>query len=311
MPVYEAAKQCIEAFRQRHDLAMRMEIDAFVVHHSDVRLYLEDEDRWKNKKEGVLAEREAWVSAALERHDKNLLLQAEAAKWNWSPLFMRLLQKPPPGFLTLPCKHNEEEFKNILTWIRSECRSQDDNSEAPPFVRALKLFRRRENGVEAPMICPRVGITSQFLYERMAQVTIAMKDLPTVGILMFPSMDTKSAYFKTFCDVVASGYGFEEQVKIDESRMRACFWRECKDMLALDKEDNLCVLWLEASKTRREKALEDFWRVMLLCEGVDLGYALGCLDWTGEWKVVPHDVPNAMTALCDLSMKFCKDQLSP
>ena len=311
MPVYEAAKMCIEAFRQRHDVAMRMEIEQFIAHHHSVRQYQEEEDAWKSQREGVLADRRAWVTAALERHDRNVLLQAEALKWNWSPLFMRLLQKPAPGFLTLPCRHNEEEFQNILTWIRSECRSQDEEVEAPPFVRALKLFSRRENGVEAPMICPRVGITSQFLYDRMQQVKFAMKDLPTVGLLLFPSMDTNSADFKAFTDVTASGAGFEEQVKVGEVWMRKCFWRACKDMLALDKEDDLRVLWLEASKARREKALEDFWRIMLLREGVDLGYALGCLDWTGEWKIVPGDVIAAMTALRDLSMQFCRDQLRP
>ncbi|KAG0556533.1 hypothetical protein KC19_11G060600 [Ceratodon purpureus] len=137
--------------------------------------------------------------------------------------------------------------------------------DPPPFVRALKPFSRRENGVEAPMICPRVGITSQVLYDRMQQVKFAMRDLPTVGILLFPSMDTKSAEYKTFCEVTGSGTGFEE---------RSCFWRACKDMLALDKEGDLRVLWLEASKGRREKALEDFWRVMLLREG---------LTWVTHW----------------------------
>lgn len=82
-------------------------------------------------------------------------------------------------------------------------------------------------------------------------------------------------------------------------------------MLAMDKEDDLRCLWLDASNERRDMALEAFRGVMLLREGVDLEYALGCLDLTGEWKVIPNDVVQAMKDLRTVSMKFCMEKLSP
>lgn len=313
--VYEAAKQCLEAFRKKDDRLMTMEIDAFIRHHSDVCTYQQQADARQRAKEAVLAQRSAYVAAALEKYDRNLLLEAEARVWQWSPLFLRLLEKPVPGFLTLPCRHNEEEFQDILTWVRAECQHQVGKTTAPPFVRALKLFSRGENGVDAPMICPRVGVSwlasPGSLYDRMPQVKFAMKDLPTLGMLLFPTMDITSEEFQAFTDVTSSGVGFEGLLDMAASWMRACFWRACNDMLALDKEDELRVLWLEASKERRDRALEAFWRIMLLREGVDLEYALCCLDWTGEWNVVPQDVLQAMKDLRDVSMKFCLTRLSP
>ena len=138
---------------------MTMEIDAFIRHHNDVCSYQQQSDVRQRAKEAVLAQRSAYVSKALEMYDRKLLVDAEARLWKWSPLFLRLLEKPVPGFLTLPCRHNEEEFQDILTWIRTECRRQEGKTTAPPFVRALKLFSRGENGVDAPMICPRVGVS--------------------------------------------------------------------------------------------------------------------------------------------------------
>lgn len=290
---------------------MTMEIDAFIRHHNDVCSYQQQSDVRQRAKEAVLAQRSAYVSKALEMYDRKLLVDAEARLWKWSPLFLRLLEKPVPGFLTLPCRHNEEEFQDILTWIRTECCRQEGKTTAPPFVRALKLFSRGENGVDAPMICPRVGVSPGFLQDRMQQVKFASKDLPTLGKLLFPTMDITSEEFQAFMDVTSRGVGFEGLVDMALSWMRACFWRACNDMLALDKEDDLRVLWLEASKERRERALESFWRVMLLREGVDLEYALGCLDWTWEWNGVPQDVLQAMKDLRDVSMKFCLTKLSP
>jgi len=46
MPVYEAAKQCLEAFRIKDELAMNNEIQAFIRHHSNVRVYQQHVDAW-------------------------------------------------------------------------------------------------------------------------------------------------------------------------------------------------------------------------------------------------------------------------
>lgn len=145
----------------------------------------------------------------------------------------------------------------------------------------------------------------------MQQVKFAMQDLRTLGMLLFSTMDTSTAEFKDFLQVCTTGVGFEGCVEQAASWIRSCFWRACKDMKALDKEDDLRVLWTEASKERRDRALESFWQVMLLREGVDLQYALGCLDMTGEWSVVPDDVLQAMKTLRDASMRYCLSKLNP
>jgi hypothetical protein len=311
MPVYEAAKQCLEAFRIKDELAMNNEIQAFIRHHSNVRVYQQHVDAWQLAKETLKSQRAAFVAAGLERYDRGLLLEAEAQMWQWSPLRLRLLEKPVPGFLTLPCKHNEEEFQDILTWIRAQCSLQDIRTSPPPFVRALKLFSRRENGVDAPMICPRVGVSHNFMLARMAQVKFAMRDLPTLGLFLFPSMDTTAPDFEDFLEVTATGNNFEALHAKAASWMRLCFWRACNDMLSMDKEDDLRCLWLDASQERRDRALEAFRSVMLLREGVDLEYALACLDLSTECKVIPTDVVQAMKDVQTVSMKFCMEKLRP
>lgn len=160
------------------------------------------------------------------------------------------------------------------------------------------------------MICPRVGVSHNFMLDNMAQVKIAIRDLPTLGLFLFPSMDTTTTNFEAFLEVTATGNNFEAMDAKAASWMRSCLWRACKDMLAMDKEDDLRCLWLEVSKERRDMALEAFRHVMLLREGVDLQYALGCLDLTGEWKVIPADVVHAMKDLRIVSMKFYMEKLS-
>ena len=59
------------------------------------------------------------IVKGFERYDKKLILEAEARVWSWSSLHLRLLEKPVLDFLQLPCQHNEEEFQDILTWIRA------------------------------------------------------------------------------------------------------------------------------------------------------------------------------------------------
>ena len=311
MPVYEAAKHCLEAFRIKDELAMNNEIQAFIRHHSNVRVYQQHVDAWQLAKETLKSQRAAFVAAGLDRYDRGLLLESEAQMWQWSPLRLRLLEKPVPGFLTLPCKHNEEEFQDILTWIRGQCSLQDTRTSPPPFVRALKLFSRRENGVDAPLICPRVGVSHSFILARMAQVKFAMRDLHTLGLFLFPSMDTTAPDLEAFLEVTATGNNFEALHAKAASWIRLCFWRACNDMLSMDKEDDLRCLWLDASNERRDRALEAFRRVMLLREGVDLEYALACLDLSTECKVIPTDVVQAMKDLQTVSMKFCREKLTP
>ena len=44
--------------------------------------------------------------------------------------------------------------------------------------------------------------------------------------------------------------GFETMQTEASSWMRACLWNACLDMLAMDKEDDLRVIWLDASKDK-------------------------------------------------------------
>ena len=58
--------------------------------------------------------------------------------------------------------------------------------------------------------------------------------------------------------VSMAGAGFEAMYGKAAAWMRICFWRACKDMLVLDREDDLRCMWREASKERRDRALEHF-----------------------------------------------------
>ena len=151
----------------------------------------------------------AHVAEGLERYDRELMVEVEDRVWSWSPLHLRLHQKLAPDFLHLPYEHNEEEFQDILTWIRAEVGRPERKVHPPPFVRALKLFCRYFNGVDAPLICPRMGVSSSLVHEKMAQVKLAMKDLLTFGRLIFLSMETSSQDFATYLKVMKKCNGFE------------------------------------------------------------------------------------------------------
>ena len=49
-------------------------------------------------------------------------------------------------------------------------------------------------------------------------------------------------------EVMRTCNGFEAMQAEASSWMRACFWNACLDMLAMDKEDDFRVMWLDASK---------------------------------------------------------------
>ena len=310
MSIYDAAKRCVEAFRLRDEDLIKGEIAAFIQHQSDMHVYNRLLDVWQASLTKLKKNRTTHVTKGLEMYDRKLILEAEARVWSWSPLHLRLLEKPAPDFLQLPCLHNEEEFQDILTWIRAEGGRPKSKVDPPPFVRALKLFFRHSKGVEAPLSCPRMGVTFDFVHEKMTQVKLAMKDLLTFGQLVFPTMDTNSQDFEAYLKVLRTENGFEAMLVETLSWMRTCFWSACLDMLAMDKEDDLRVLWLDASKDRRKEALEAFRRVMLLRESFDTQYALGWLDWTGDWAAVPVEMVEAMKDMNRLSMNFCSDKLS-
>lgn len=75
---------------------------------------------------------------------------------------------------------------DIIAWIIAECRRLESKVDPPPFVRALNCFVVISKGVEAPLIYPRMGVFSSFIHERMTHVNLAMKDLSTLGRLVFP-----------------------------------------------------------------------------------------------------------------------------
>ena len=120
--------------------------------------------------------------------------------------------------------------------------------------------------MEVPLICPLMGVSSNIIHDAMAQVKLAMKDLSTLGQLVFPSMDTSSKAFVAYLEVMSTVNGFKPVQAKASSWIRPCFWNTCLDILALDKEDDPCDLWLEALKDRRDKTLELFSQVMLFRE---------------------------------------------
>ena len=46
--------------------------------------------------------------------------------------------------------------------------------------------------MEAPLICPLMGVSSSIIHDMMVHVKLAMKDLSMPGWLVFPAMDTGS-----------------------------------------------------------------------------------------------------------------------
>ena len=76
-------------------------------------------------------------------------------------------------------------------------------------MKALKLFCRHFNGVEALLICPSMGVSSSLIHERMTHVKLAIKDLLTFGRLVFPFMDTSSQNFATHLEIMRTDNGFE------------------------------------------------------------------------------------------------------
>ena len=117
-------------------------------------------------------------------------------------MLLRLLEKLAVNFLQLPCQHNEEEFQDILTWIRAKGGRPESKVYPPPLCRHF-------NGMEAPLICSRMGVSSSLVHERMAQVKLAMKDLLTFNRFVFPSMDTSSQDFAAYLEVMRTDNGFE------------------------------------------------------------------------------------------------------
>ena len=225
-------------------------------------------------------------------------------------MHLRFLEKSAPDFLQLPCQHNEKEFQDILTWIKAEGGRPKRKVHLPLFVRPLKLLCRHFNGVGAPLICPRMGVSSSLVYEQMSHVKLAMKDLLTFGQLVFPSMDISSQDFAAYLEVMRTGNGFEAMQAEASFWIRTCFWNACLDTLAMNKHDDLRIMWLDASKNKRNEALESFCHVMLLRESFDTQFALGWLDWIGDWTIVPVDMVQAMKDMNGSSMKFCSDKLS-
>jgi len=144
----------------------------------------------------------------------------------------------------------------------------------------------------------------------MGQIIVAMKDLSALGRLFFPELDTGSQAFAAFVNVMNTGDGFDNMQAEASSWLRTCFWNACLDMLSCDKEDDLRVLWLEASEDRRQKALESFSRVMLLRECVDTGYSLGQLEVTADWTTVPPEMIDATRNMTAASIQYCNDQLN-
>lgn len=99
-----------------------------------------------------------------------------------------------------------------------------------------------------PLTCPQIGMSSYLIHKKMAHVKLAIKDLLTFCRLVFSSMNTYSKDFAASLEVMRTCNGFESMRTMTSSWMRTCFWNACLDLLAMDKEDDLRVLSLDASK---------------------------------------------------------------
>lgn len=83
MHVYEAAKECLEAFQTKDESTMKNEMEAFIRDHSDVRVYQQHANAWQLAIETLKSQRDAYVATGIERSDTCLLLEAEARVWQW------------------------------------------------------------------------------------------------------------------------------------------------------------------------------------------------------------------------------------
>ena len=84
----------------------------------------------------------------------------------------------------------------------------------------------------------------------MTHVKLAIKDLLTFGQLVFPSMNTSFKDLAAYVEVTRTCNGIESIQAEASSWMRTCFLNACLDMLAMNKENDLRVLWLDASKDK-------------------------------------------------------------
>ena len=98
MPIYEAAKRCVEAFRLKDEDLMKDEIATFIQYQINMHVYNRLLDAWQVSLANLKKNRTTHVAKGLERYDQQLILEAEARMWSWSSLHLRLLEKPTLDF---------------------------------------------------------------------------------------------------------------------------------------------------------------------------------------------------------------------
>ena len=78
MPIYEAAKRCVEAFHLKDEDLMKGEIAAFIQYQTDMHVYNWLLDVWQASLASLKKNRTTHVAERLERYDRELILEVEA-----------------------------------------------------------------------------------------------------------------------------------------------------------------------------------------------------------------------------------------
>ena len=250
----------------------------------------------------VAKNRAAFVAEEVARFDREIAIAAEGVEWGWSPLFGHMALVPMPPCLCRPCEHSEEEFQGLLKWMEREGQVIGEKNEPPHMARAFKLFCRSEVGSRIPMLCPVQGLTEERLMARPNQVMLAMEELIRMGKIYFPTMDMHGDEFETFREVLDLGDDKGGQVESFQHWRRGTFIRACLDIVEQGKEQILREMWVTNPGVDREKVADDFRSMLLLRENIDLEYALGSLEATGQW-------PAAGETLYDASKEMLVDSM--
>ena len=306
----EAVNKCVAVFMTKSAADIEKEIEKFYLHHDDVLNYPARQAEYEESIRKVEECRAGYLKEELEKFETGLKIAAEAADWDWSPLYANFILNPMPPILSRPFSHTKEEFDGLLDWLRDEGSRIGLANPPPHFARALKLFSRSELGARTPMLCPVKGLTAATLNARPQQVLFAMEELIRVGKIYFPTLDTLGEDFADFRVVLDSGNNTGEQVEKYTAWRTNTFIRACVDMVALDQAGVMRDMWLHREGVDREAVCRSFRTVLLLRENIDLEYCLGSLECIGVWPKAGEDFFESAKAMRRESLTICKSKIS-
>ena len=305
--------RCKEAFSSKCEAKIEKEIQDFYLHHDDVLSYgarVKEYEESKAARKQLVRARAAFVAEEMARYDRELSIAAEAREWGWSPLFSHMILLPLPPCLCRPCEHSEEEFQGLIKWMERENGLLEEKNDPPHMARALKLFSRSETGSRIPMLCPVLGLTEERLMKGSVQVMLAMEELIRVGKIYFPTMDIQGDSFEVFREVLDVGDDLGGQVESYQQWRRSTFIRACMDVLDQGKEEILRDMWVTKAGVDQEKVADRFRQLLLLRENIDLEYAWGSLEATGQWPAAGETLYDAAKEMLVDSMRHMNAKLS-